>query len=146
MLTLTPSKTLSDEPICSHTCSMDHLMISQYWRKSADTTYTLTAVDNDTDGPNGLPSITSTLTIKGDGADTTILERASSAPGFRLVHVTASGSLQLHGLTVRGGGCDRPSCEVPPGANGAGLYNNGGTVRLVQTTVTRNGAQNSGTG
>src|SRR5713101_2846020 len=39
MLTLTPSKTLSDEPICSHTCSMDHLMISQYWRKSADTTY-----------------------------------------------------------------------------------------------------------
>src|SRR5712691_11467016 len=37
MLTLTPSKTLSDEPICSHTCSMDHLMISQYWRKSADT-------------------------------------------------------------------------------------------------------------
>src|SRR5712691_11863672 len=39
MLTLTPSKTLSDEPICSHTCSMDHLMISQYWRKSADTMY-----------------------------------------------------------------------------------------------------------
>src|SRR6266446_7260849 len=39
MLTLTPSKTLSDEPICSHTCSMDHLMISQYWRKSADTIY-----------------------------------------------------------------------------------------------------------
>jgi len=41
MLTLTPSKTLSDEPICSHTCSMDHLMISQCWRKSADITYIL---------------------------------------------------------------------------------------------------------
>src|SRR6266852_4418979 len=39
MLTLTPSKTLSDEPICYHTCSVDHLMISQYWRKSADTIY-----------------------------------------------------------------------------------------------------------
>src|SRR6266571_7242169 len=39
MSTLTPSTTLSDEPICSHTYSMDHLMISQYWGKSADTTY-----------------------------------------------------------------------------------------------------------
>ena len=43
-------------------------------------TYTLTDVDNTTpDGPNGLPSITSPLTIKGEGADTTILERAASA-------------------------------------------------------------------
>src|ERR1700736_2453282 len=32
-------------------------------------TYTLTAVDNDTDGPNGLPSVTSTLTIRGTGAE-----------------------------------------------------------------------------
>src|SRR6266571_1082344 len=39
MSTLTPSTTLSDEPICSHTYSMDHLMISQYWGKSADTKY-----------------------------------------------------------------------------------------------------------
>ena len=37
LLTLTPSKTLSDHPIFSHTCPMDHLMISQYRRKSADT-------------------------------------------------------------------------------------------------------------
>ena len=46
-------------------------------------TYTLTDVDNTTDGPTGLPSITSTLTMKGDGAATTILERASSAPEAR---------------------------------------------------------------
>src|SRR6266702_6280433 len=39
MSTLTPSTTLSDEPICSHTYSMDHLMISQYWGKSAFTKY-----------------------------------------------------------------------------------------------------------
>src|SRR5713226_5562203 len=136
MLTLTPSKTLSDEPICSHTCSMDHLMISQYWRKSADTTYTLTAVDNDTDGPNGLPSITSTLTIKGAGADTTILERASSAPGFRLVHVAASGNLTLTKVTLTGGAA----------FSGGGLFNNGGTIRLVQTTVAGNTSQGEGTG
>jgi hypothetical protein len=43
-------------------------------------TYTLTAVDNTIDGPNGLPSVTSTLTIQGAGVDTTVIERASSAP------------------------------------------------------------------
>src|SRR5262245_8720804 len=31
-------------------------------------TYTLTAVDNMTDGPTGLPSITSVLTLRGQGA------------------------------------------------------------------------------
>src|SRR5216684_6893839 len=39
MSTLTPSQTLSDHPIFSPTCPMDHLMISQYRGKSADTTY-----------------------------------------------------------------------------------------------------------
>src|SRR5262252_5243489 len=44
-------------------------------------TYTLTAVDNDMDGPNGLPSITSPqpLTIQGAGAEATIIERDPSA-------------------------------------------------------------------
>src|SRR5262245_48642030 len=66
-------------------------------------TYTLTAVDNNTDGPNGLPSVTSPLTIQGDGADATILERAAVAPQVRLVHVAASGQLALSQLTLRGG-------------------------------------------
>src|SRR5262245_38315424 len=35
-------------------------------------TYTLTAVDNNTEGPNGLPSIIGTLTLRGAGADSTI--------------------------------------------------------------------------
>jgi hypothetical protein len=40
--------------------------------------YILTAVDNDTNGPNGLPSITSTLTIKGvAGANATGITRIS---------------------------------------------------------------------
>src|SRR4029450_6905141 len=47
-------------------------------------TYTLTAVDNTIDGlnggPNGLPSITSPLTLRGAGPDTSLLERAASAP------------------------------------------------------------------
>jgi hypothetical protein len=62
-------------------------------------TYLLTTVDNTTEGPNGLPSITSTLTITGAEADTTIIERQASAPPFRLLHVAATGSLTLNGLT-----------------------------------------------
>jgi hypothetical protein len=72
-------------------------------------TYTLTDVDNDTDGPTGLPSIPHTLTIQGAEADTTILERSASAPSFRLLHVAASGSLTVMGVTVRGGGITLPT-------------------------------------
>ena len=55
-------------------------------------TYTLTAVDNGTNGlpVNGLPVITSTLTITGRGAETTIIERAVSAPFFRILTVAAT--------------------------------------------------------
>ncbi|HEX9869572.1 MAG TPA: hypothetical protein VGC99_13445, partial [Candidatus Tectomicrobia bacterium] len=42
--------------------------------------YTLTTVDHDTDGPTGLPSITSALTLRGPGAQSTVIERAASAP------------------------------------------------------------------
>src|SRR5262249_36542012 len=51
--------------------------------------YTLTASDNETNGFNGLPSITGVLTIKGAGADTTILTQANTCL-CRLVHVAAT--------------------------------------------------------
>src|SRR5262249_15441022 len=60
-------------------------------------TYTLTAVDNTTDGPNGLPSVTGTVTVTGAGADTTSLEREANAPVFRLGHVAATGNLTFDG-------------------------------------------------
>jgi hypothetical protein len=53
-------------------------------------TYTLTAMDNDTHGPTGLPSITSSLTLRGRGAQSTIIERAADAPRFRLMPVAAT--------------------------------------------------------
>jgi hypothetical protein len=87
-------------------------------------TYTLTAVDNITVGPNGLPAITSTLTIQGAGIDTTILERQASAPSFFLIHVAATGTLTLEGLTLRGGH--------------GGLLNHGGTVAIAHTLFTGN--------
>ena len=44
-------------------------------------TYTLAAVNNPQYGPNGLPSITSEITIEGNGATIT---RGGGAPSFRL--------------------------------------------------------------
>jgi hypothetical protein len=98
-------------------------------------TYTLTTVDNMTDGANGLPSITSALTIQGVGADQTIVERGVNAPQFRVVHVSPPGTLALHALTIRGGECRSSSC-----AAGAGLYNQQGTITLTQSVMARNRA------
>jgi hypothetical protein len=60
-------------------------------------TYALTTIDNDTNGPNGLPSIVSRVTIDG-GKNGATLTRASNAPGFRLLHVGSTGSLTLRGI------------------------------------------------
>jgi hypothetical protein len=49
-------------------------------------TYTLTNIDNETDGPNGLPSITSTLTINVVGKKTVI---RTSLPVLHLVSIPA---------------------------------------------------------
>ena len=61
--------------------------------------YTLTAVDNDSDGPDGLPSITSEIIINGNGAT---IERSSTGgtPDFRIFHVESDGNLTLN-LTFR---------------------------------------------
>jgi len=57
--------------------------------------YTLDAIDNYTDGANGLPSVTGALTIRGAGADLTTITRLTpvvppgqpAPPRFRLLHV-----------------------------------------------------------
>jgi hypothetical protein len=97
-------------------------------------TYTLTTVDNSTDGANGLPSITSALTIQGAGADQTIVERDVNAPRFGLLHVAATGTLTLHGLTIRGGSA------FPSG----GGIDNRGTLIISSSTISNNGADAGG--
>src|SRR5262249_19547821 len=82
--------------------------------------YTLTDVDNDTDGPNGLPSITSHLAIKGASADMTSVARASGAPNFRLLHVGTSGNLTVDQVTVTGG-----DLVFTGDGRGGGFFNNG---------------------
>jgi predicted outer membrane repeat protein len=119
---------------------------------AAGCTYTLTAVDNDTDGPNGLPSIRGEMTINANGAT---IQR-SDAPGtspFRIFYVAWDSELTLYQLTLRNG---------DPGAlNGGGIYNRGdvtlngstlsgntgsaiqgllGTLILTDTVISDNGA------
>jgi len=97
--------------------------------------YTLTTVDHDTDGPTGLPSITSVLTLRGPGAQSTVLERAASAPPFRLLHVAATGVLTLEGLILQGGDL----IDLP----GGGIYNRG-TLTLTDSTLSGNTAGQGG--
>jgi hypothetical protein len=93
-------------------------------------TYTLIAVNNNNQGPNGLPMITSRLTIHGAGPDLTIVERSVNAPPFRLIDVAATGDLTLDGLTLRGG--NAPS-------EGGGIWN-AGTLILTQLHLMSNEA------
>ena len=91
-------------------------------------TFNLTAVDNNTDGHNGLPSITTDITIQGAGAlTTTILRAPPSAPAFRIFHVAAAGKLTLNALTIAEGFVD--------GENGAGILNAGGDLTIIDSVI-----------
>jgi hypothetical protein len=105
--------------------------------------YTLTAVNDDTDGPNGLPSVTGVLTIQGAGADATIQERDANAPAFRLVHVATTGALTLEGLTLRRGIGRGPVVEFGSTAGG-GILNHGGRLTLEHITLEGNTAGGGG--
>jgi hypothetical protein len=96
-------------------------------------TYSLT-FNNDTDGPNGLPVITSKLTIEGAGANLTIVERASNAPVVRLLYVAKTGDLTLDQLSLT------------TGRSSGALLNNGGVTNIIHTIVTNNSGALSNNG
>lgn len=106
---------------------------------------TLTEVHGDTDGPTGLPSVTTEVEVRGalalepvgggdgGGSPTTTVARADDAPPFRLFHVAASGSLTLSGVNVEGG-------YLEGGSSGAGMYV-AGAATLITVAFTGNEAQ-----
>ena len=98
--------------------------------------YVLTAPDNDTDGANGLPSITGPLTIIGAGPGNTIIEREATGPDFRLFHVAQTGVLKLQGVTVRGGRL----------RNGPFPFDGGGLLNLGTTIISQSAVTDSTTG
>lgn len=104
-------------------------------------TYNLQAADNTSpNGPNGLPVITSTITIQGAGLSSTVLFRpnGTSAPFFRLFEVGSTGVLKLFDLTVKGG-------HTGNLGNGGALYNVG-TLEATNVSFEFNTGQTSGNG
>jgi predicted outer membrane repeat protein len=67
---------------------------------AAGCTYTMTAVNNTTDGSNAFPDILGSVTIVGSGATIT---RGTGAPDFRFFIVDDGGSLNLSGVTLSNG-------------------------------------------
>ena len=97
-------------------------------------TYKLTDVDNAAFGKTGLPIVTSTITINGAGAT---IARDTGAPEFRLLLVSAAGTLTLHGVTLTKG-VAKPGGTDPAGSGGAIV--SGGTLMLLETVITDNQA------
>ena len=92
-------------------------------------TYTLTAADNNRFGGNGLPVITTPITIA--GAHATIARH--SAQHFRIFEVDGpGGSLAASALTITGGDVGGP---------GGGVFNNAGTLRLNASVVSGNASE-----
>lgn len=110
-------------------------------------TYTLTAVDNTTDGPNGLPSIKGPITLNGAAdsgsggsvaaAPRTIIERAAGARPFRLLHHNNAwgAGVVIQGISFRGGS----TATGEPNIHGGAIFNRG-KMTLVNSTVSGNHA------
>jgi hypothetical protein len=98
---------------------------------SAGCTYTLTGADN---GHNGLPVISSSITVEGNGATIT---RAASAPAFRIVAVDSAGSLSLANLTISAGVADADCPPQTAAVCGGGIASSG-TLTIDSSTITGN--------
>jgi len=124
-IVLQPAKTPFPMPIPSRTFKLDK--VNNYWY-----------------GPNGLPAISSEITIEGNGAT---IER-TGGPNFRFFNVSNSqygglptGSLTLQGLTLRGGVAHGGNSGKGGGGLGAGgaIFNQG-TLVLDSVLLTNNTA------
>ena len=98
---------------------------------AAGCVYTLTAVNNSTDGGTGLPLITGTVTIAGSGATIT-RSKATGTPTFRIFDVATSGNLTLDSLTLSNG-----LMSSTGSTGGAGIYNHG-TLAVSASTFSGN--------
>ncbi len=129
------------EPRCSLRAALDAANAAGggVIRLAAGSVHTLTAIAavNGLEGGSGLPSVTTDVTIEGNGA---IVERSAApdTPPFRIFHVAPQGRLTLRDLTVRNGLTDTHT-------DGGGLWNIG-TLVLERVMVTDNAAGDDGGG
>ncbi|HEX4703896.1 MAG TPA: fibronectin type III domain-containing protein, partial [Pseudonocardiaceae bacterium] len=96
-------------------------------------TYTLTAINNTTDGGGvGLPVIKGKVTIQGSGA-TIARSTAAGTPVFRIFDVATAGSLTLNAVTISNGLANN-------GTQGGGGIMSHGTLTVTGSTFTGNSA------
>ncbi len=104
-----------------------------------NTTFDLAAVNNTTNGANGLPVIgvkkAVNLTILGNG-DTIERSTAAGTPAFRLLDAGKGSSLTLESVTLQNGLAQGPGAA----ADGGAIYNQG-SLTLVGATVQNNAAK-----
>lgn len=123
---------------------------------SADCTYALTSAPySDGSGPDGLPIITGTITIHGNGATITggsgrLFEVAASG-GLKADHLTLSHGSDASGhgggAILNDGGVSLTNSTVVDNSSytsGGAIYNNDGTVTLGESTVSDNTAGGTG--
>jgi hypothetical protein len=117
---------------------------------AAAATYTLGAVDNYWFGPDGLPPISDTVAIDGNGA-TISRSSAGGTPDFRFFYVSGglsgipSGNLTLDDLTLSGGLAQGGAAHQ--GGGGAGMGGAifvQGSLTLARTTLADNSALGGG--
>lgn len=106
----------------------------------ADATMILTTTHNLVDGGNGLPVITSTMTIVGNG--TTLIRNNNVAPLFRFFDVMPSGNLSLNGLNLNNGRAGIDGSAILLFGGGA-IYNQG-TVSVRDSNASFNRASLGG--
>lgn len=106
---------------------------------AANTTFDLTAVNNTTNGANGLPVVglnkAVNLTIVGNG-DTIDRSTAAGIPAFRLFDLASGSSLTLESVRLQNGLAKGAGAT----ADGGAVYNQG-TLTLSGVTVAGNTAQ-----
>ncbi len=83
-------------------------------------------------GDNGLPLITSAITIEGNGAT---ISRVGGSPDFRIFEVASTGDLTLNDTTISGG---RSSLVFFYFSGSGGGILNSGTLTLTNSTVSDN--------
>ena len=96
-------------------------------------TYTLSSINNNTLGPNGLPAITSNIKIIGNGA-TIARSTAVGTPDFRLFYTAPSSNFTLSNATVTNG-------RAP---SGGALYHDRGVLQIENSTFSSNAATADG--
>lgn len=98
---------------------------------------------SDINGPNGLPEITSNITIVGRGTELVTIRRSDIAgtPEFRLFTITQDGSLTLQNISLQNGLSSGDGINL---YNGGAINNNGGQLSFSDGELSNNQAESGG--